>query len=117
MNPGEVWGPYRIIYYLGSGAMGEVYFARNEREGRDVAVKRVRRNPGLEGEEKIAAERLGAELERQLSAIDQRVTKVFWYGDIQGDLAIEMEYIDGQDLSAALAKGPLPPGRAVHHRA
>ena len=113
MNPGEQWGAFRVVHYLGSGSMGEVYLARNEREGRDVAVKRVRRNPGIEGEEKLAAERLGAELERQLSAVDRRVTKVFWYGEIAGDLAIEMEYIDGQDLSAALEAGPLPPGRAA----
>ncbi|MCU1260870.1 MAG: serine/threonine protein kinase, partial [Bryobacterales bacterium] len=113
MNPGDLWGPYRILHYLGSGAMGEVYFARNERERRDVAVKRVRRNPGAEGEEKIAAERLGAELEKRLSSVDRRVTKVHWYGALENDLAIEMEYIDGEDLSTALEKGPLPPGRAA----
>ncbi len=113
MNPGDVWGPFRILHYLGSGAMGAVYFARNEREGRDVALKRVRRDPGSEGEEKLAAERLGAELEKQLSAIDRRVTKVYGYGDIGGDLAIEMEYIDGEDLSTLLTQGPLPAGRAA----
>jgi serine/threonine protein kinase len=113
MNTGELWGPYRILHYLGSGAMGEVYFARNEKEGRDVAVKRVRRNPGIDGEEKLAAERLGAELEKQLSAIDRRVTKLFWYGDIEQDLAIEMEYIDGQDLSTVLAAAAIAPGRAA----
>ena len=78
MNPGDKWGGFRIIRYLGSGAMGEVFLAHNEVEGRDVAVKRVRRAPGSDGEEKIFAERTGAELERRLSGVDPRITKVYW---------------------------------------
>ena len=113
MNPGDLWGPYRILHYIGSGAMGEVYFARVESDGREVAVKRVRRSPGPEGAEKLDAERSGAALEKQLSAIDPRVTKVFGYGEIAGDLFIEMEYVDGQDLSTLIDAGPIPPGRAA----
>ncbi len=113
MNPGDRWGGFRIIRYLGSGAMGEVFLAHNELENRDVAVKRVRRPPGVEGEEKIAAERTGAELERRLSSVDQRVTRVYWYGEITGDLAVEMEYVEGRDLSAVISEGPVAPGRAA----
>ena len=93
--------------------MGEVFLAHNEFAQRDVAVKRVRRPPGAEGDEKIHAERTGAELERKLCNIDARVTKVYWFGEISGDLAVEMEYVEGRDLSAILADGPLPPGRAA----
>lgn len=113
MNPGDKWGGFRIIRYLGSGSMGEVFLAHNEFGGRDVAVKRVRRAPGQEGEEKINAERTGAELERRLSGMDPRVTKVYWFGEISGDLAVEMEYVEGRDLSAILQEGALPPGRAA----
>ena len=113
MNPGDKWGGFRIIRYLGSGSMGEVFLAHNEFGNRDVAVKRVRRAPGTEGEEKINAERTGAELERRLSSVDPRVTKVYWYGEISGDLAVEMEYVEGRDLSAILNEGALPPGRAA----
>ena len=113
MNPGDLWGPYRILGFLGSGAMGEVYFARVEADGREVAVKRVRRSPGPEGEEKLAAERMGAELESKLGDLDPRVTKVFSCTEIDGDLCIEMEYVDGEDLSGIIAGGPIPPGRAA----
>jgi Protein kinase domain len=113
MNKGDIWGKWVIRRYLGGGGMGDVFQAMNLETSSDVALKRVRRNPGPEGEEKIAAERMGAELEQRLSSIDQRVTKVFWFGDVEGDLAIEMELIDGQDLASMLSSGPLPPGRAA----
>jgi len=113
LNPGDKWGGFQIIRYLGSGSMGEVFLAHNEFGNRDVAVKRVRRAPGAEGEEKINAERTGAELERRLSSVDPRVTKVYWYGEITGDLAVEMEYVEGRDLSAILNEGAIPAGRAA----
>ena len=42
LAPGVRLGPYAVIGPLGSGGMGEVYRARDDRLGREVAVNVLR---------------------------------------------------------------------------
>ena len=48
LAPGTRLGPYEILSPIGAGAMGEVYRARDNRLGRDVAIKVL---PGEHGAE------------------------------------------------------------------
>ncbi len=114
MNPGDRYGRYQVVRLIGRGAMGEVYLANDTEARRQIALKLVYKGPDAEDQEVLEAERLGAELQKRLSGFDRRVVIVNRYGEINGDLFIEMEYIDGEDLSTILSRGPLSPGFATH---
>lgn len=114
MNPGDRYGRYQIIRPLGRGAMGEVYLANEAETGTQVALKLVYKGPDPEDQEIVDAERLGAELQKRVASIDQRVCAVNRYGELDGDLFIEMEYIEGEDLSTLLSRGALTPAQATH---
>ncbi len=114
MNPGDRYGHYQIIRLIGRGAMGEVFLAHNTDTTREIALKIVYKGPDPEDQEILDAERLGAELQKRLSGVDRRVVAVNGYGEISGDLFIDMEFIAGEDLSALITRGPVNPGFAVH---
>ena len=49
-DPEQAWsiGSYRVEKRLGRGGMGEVFLGYDDRLGRRVAIKRVRRGPELD---------------------------------------------------------------------
>jgi serine/threonine protein kinase len=108
------YGQYQIIRLIGRGAMGEVFLAHDTETQREVALKIVYKGPEPEDQDILAAERLGAELQKRLSGADRRVVTVNRYGEMSGDLFIEMEFIEGEDLSTIMARGPVNPGFAAH---
>jgi serine/threonine protein kinase len=96
LPPGSVLGAYRIEALIGAGGMGEVYRARDERLGRDVAIKilsgPVAGDPALKPRLEIEA--------RALATLSHpNICSVFDVGR-EGDLAyIVMEYLEGTRLS------------------
>ncbi|MDP8943303.1 MAG: serine/threonine protein kinase, partial [Actinomycetota bacterium] len=107
-SPTTLAGRYRILRRLGSGGMATVFLAEDERLGRQVAVKRLHADGPEHAVERFEREaRLGASLNHpNVVAIYDTAT------DPEGVLIV-MEYVDGETLGRALARGPLDRGRAL----
>ena len=62
-------GPYEIIQSIGHGMAGSVFLARDKRTDQRVALKLVPHGTDQDAREILAAERWGAELQKQLSQV------------------------------------------------
>jgi serine/threonine-protein kinase len=106
MHPTE-FGKYRIVKLLPLGGMGRVYLAVDAQTQARIALKLIDSGPDPDRQEIVEAERRGAILQARLCGLDQRIVRILGYGDHDGFFFIEMEFVEGQDLSELLAKAPL----------
>jgi serine/threonine-protein kinase len=109
---GTIIGPYDVVGWLGAGAMGEVYRARDRRLGRDVAIKLIL--------ESFAADpnRLHR-FEQEARATGQlnhpNVLAVFDVGVHLGAPYIVSELLEGESLRSRLKRGALAPLQAIDY--
>lgn len=106
---------YRLTEHLGSGAMGTVWQAHDERLHRTVAVKRLMVQPGLSQVEANEA-RGRAMREGRIAARLQHPNAVTVYDVVEdaGQPVLIMEYVPSRSLATILAShGPLPPVEAA----
>jgi Tol biopolymer transport system component/predicted Ser/Thr protein kinase len=101
---GRTLSHYRILEKLGAGGMGEVYRARDEKLGRDVAVK-VLPAGLLAGEAARARFRKEAEALSRLS--HPHVATLFDFDSEGGVDFLVMERVEGKTLQEAVREGPL----------
>ncbi len=102
-------GPYRLARRLGRGGMGEVFLAWDERLGRRVALKRIRR------EEPDAQERERFRREASAAARLSHPAVVQIYDLLEGAAgdSIVFEYVEGRTLRDLLKEGLPSPALAV----
>jgi serine/threonine protein kinase len=106
-----VAGRYRLVHRIGTGAMGVVWQARDERLNRVVAVKQVLLQTGLSQDEvEEALERVQREGRIAAKLHHPNAVTVFDVVDDDDAPWLVMEYVPNQSLSAAMKeRGALPP--------
>ncbi|MFK8111835.1 MAG: serine/threonine protein kinase, partial [Rubripirellula sp.] len=111
LQSGQRIGDYVIHECIGRGGMGQVYRARHELMGREVAIKIL-----LERSNKDAEARSRFEREvRSVAAMSHpNVLAAFDAREFGGMLCLVTEWIDGSNLSEIVAeRGPLPVAEAL----
>ncbi|NUO54067.1 MAG: serine/threonine protein kinase [Polyangiaceae bacterium] len=108
--PGTRIGPFVVLAALGAGGMGIVYRARDERLGRDVALKLL---PPHLAMDPMRRARFLREARAAASVVHPNVAAVFELGEGEPPF-IAMELVAGESLRAALMRGPF--ARAEVHR-
>ncbi|MFI9724515.1 tetratricopeptide repeat protein [Streptomyces sp. NPDC052396] len=108
-----IQGRYQLLDRIGRGGMGEVWRARDESLGRQVAVKCLKPlGPRHENSYlRVLRERFRREARVAASLQHRGVTVVHDFGEHEGVLFLVMELLDGRNLSQLLEDNkqhPLP---------
>lgn len=91
---GSTFAGYTIVRQLGSGGMGEVYLARHPRLPRQDALKVLRPEVSADTEYR---ERFNREADAAASLWHPHIVAVHDRGETDGQLWIDMDYVDGVD--------------------
>ncbi len=106
----ELFGPYRLDELIGRGGMGEVFRAFDARRNRVVALKRLTRQLATDPEYRVRFRRESA-LAAKLR--EPHIIPIHDFGEINGQLFIDMRLVQGIDLAAMIGIGLLAPARTV----
>ncbi|OBK31599.1 serine/threonine protein kinase [Mycobacterium asiaticum] len=108
---GTQFGPYRLRRLVGRGGMGDVYEAEDTVRERVVALKLMSQSLS---QDPVFRTRMQREARTAGRLQEPHVVPIHDYGEIDGQLYVDMRLIDGKDLAAILKRfGPLTPPRAV----
>lgn len=97
---GQEIAGYTVVRSLGAGGMGEVYLAQHPRLPRQDALKVLASAVCADGEYR---ERFNREADIAASLWHPHIVEVHDRGDVDGQLWIAMDYVDGTDAGRMLA--------------
>jgi serine/threonine-protein kinase len=102
---------YRILSLLGRGGMGEVYRADDLRLGQPVALKFL---PEDIGRDPVRLAQFHNEVRTARQVSHPNICRVHDVGEVDGQLYLSMEYVDGEDLATSLRRiGRFPEDKAT----
>jgi serine/threonine protein kinase/tetratricopeptide (TPR) repeat protein len=104
-------GRYEIIELLGTGGMGKVYRAFDNKVKEEIAIKLLK--PEISQNEKII-ERFSNEIRLSRKITHKNVCRMHDLNEEGGTQYITMEYVAGEDLKSFIRRvGHLPPKKAI----
>jgi Tol biopolymer transport system component len=110
LSSGARLGHYEVGAPIGAGGMGEVYRARDLKLKRDVALKVL--PAALAGDRERLA-RFQREAESLAALNHPHIAQIYGINESDGVTALVMELVEGDDLAARLAHGPIPLDEAL----
>src|SRR4051812_13625918 len=105
IGPGTHVGIYEITASLGSGAMGNVYRARDPRLERDVAIKAL---PDGVANDPDALARFEREARFLASLNHPNIAAIYGIEEAEGERLLVLELVPGETLEERLHRGPIP---------
>ncbi len=112
LRAGDHLGPYEIVGFVGAGAMGEVYRARDPRLNRDVAIKILHASVAADPER---LRRFTAEAQAVAALNHPNVLTIYEVGTQGPHPFIATELLEGATLRASLEAGALPVSKAIEY--
>jgi serine/threonine protein kinase len=101
---GKTLGQYEVLAKLGEGGMGQVYRARDTKLNRDVALK-ILPEAFTTDADRLARFKREAQV---LAALNHpNIAAIYGFEDSHSTHALVMELVDGEDLSAHIARGAI----------
>src|SRR5437016_2813686 len=110
LTVGTRLGPYEILSAIGAGGMGEVYRARDTKLNRDVAMKVL---PESFASDRDRLARFTREAQTLASLNHPNIAHIHGLEESNGVRALVMELVEGEDLAAHIARGPIPLDEAL----
>ncbi len=110
---GETLGSFRIESVLGSGAMGVVYRATNEKNGRVAAVKVLSSEFAPQGGKSKLRDRFEREAEILQQFRHPGIVRFLAVGRYRGTSYLAMEYVEGKTLEQVIQERDALPWREV----
>jgi eukaryotic-like serine/threonine-protein kinase len=108
----RIIGHYKVLEKIGAGAMGEVFRARDERLGRDVALKLIR---AASSENPDHVRRFELEARAAAALNHPNIVAIYDVGLEGGTPYIVCELLEGRTLRQQLQQGPLPVRVAIDY--